>query len=428
MQNHRNPETYHVPIFHPKKNDILCPDVPASKSILNRALLLAALAHGDVRLICGNLAEDTRAFLSCLEALGTETQVTDDGIFIRGGNGRFPRNSASLDVRSAGTAARFLTVTLAFVGGDYTLTSSAQMKKRPMDVLGVLEKAGISIEYSDEKGHFPFRMHSNGILEENLTVDTDLSTQYASGILLASACTHPATLHMTGSRTHGSYIEMTLRLIEAFGASWTRDGDIIRVTPSQKAPQTFEVENDVSGACYFYALALLFPIRVLVRRIHTDSSQGDLRFLRLLEEKGVRFTDTPDGILADGREVTSFSGWDADLKDFSDQTLTLAALAPFATSPTRIRGIGHIRRQECDRIRAMEENLRNIGVPVKASDDEIIISPATVTGGTVHTFDDHRVAMAFTLIGLKTGNIIIENPMCCKKTFENFFDIVSTLR
>lgn len=427
MNARNDTDCYEVRAFRPNENTFLCPDVPASKSILNRALVLAALGNGDTMLLCGRFADDTRALLSCLNALGVETNITENGICVRGGNGRFPNRSAALDVRSAGTAARFLTVALAFVGGDYTLTSSAQMMNRPMDILDVLEKAGVQIDYLGKRGHFPFRLRSAGLSEPELTVDTDLSTQYASGILLAAAATRPAVLKLTGSRTHGSYIGMTLRLIETFGARWEREGDVIRVTPSDHATDAFEVENDLSGACYFYALALLFRIRVLVRRVHADSSQGDLRFLRLLEEKGVRIDDTPDGILADGRGVTQFDGWDADLKDFSDQALTLAALAPFATSPTRIRGIGHIRRQECDRIRAIQENLAALGVPVEAGENEVRIAPAPVLGGKVSTFNDHRVAMAFTLIGLKTGNVVIENPKCCRKTFENFFDIVDKM-
>lgn len=418
---------YKVRKFQPRQGIIIHPDVPASKSILNRALILAALANGKVTLVCGAYADDTRSLLSCLSALGVQTRKTEDGIVVYGCGGKFPNRTAYIDVQSAGTAARFLTVAFAFVGGEYTLTSSQQMQKRPMDVLSVLESAGVHIDYFGERGHFPFRMRSDGLTAEELTVDTDLSTQYASGILLAAACTRPVTLCLTGSRTHGSYIEMTLRLIRAFGADWTRTGDRISVTPAVQPPLRFEVENDLSGACYFYALSLLFSARVLIKRIHKDTAQGDFKFLHLLEEKGVKITDTPNGILADGSNVGTFDGWDADMRDFSDQALTLAALAPFAQTPTRIRGVGHIRRQECDRINAIVENLNALGVPAATDGDDIVIRPAPVRGGRVKTYDDHRVAMAFTLIGLKTGTIVIENPQCCKKTFENYFEIISKL-
>ena len=420
-------QNYEVRKFDPDKDALITPETPASKSIFNRALLLAALAKGDVRLICGGLSDDTRAMLDCLRKLGVGTEAVPEGILVHGCGGRFPVRKTELDVRSAGTAARFLTVALAFSGGEYTLRSSEQMQRRPMDVLAVLENTGIDIEYLGEHGRFPFRMRSNGIDAAELSVNTDLSTQYASGIIIAAACTRPVTLHLTGSRTNGSYIQMTLDMIRAFGADWQRMGDSLRIVPAQCAPTAYEVENDLSGACYFFALALLFSVRVLVRHIHLCTTQGDRMFLRLLEEKGVKITDTPEGILADGREVSSYTGWDIDMHDFSDQALTLAALAPFAETPTRIRGIGHIRRQECDRIRAISENLTALGVPVSAGSDEVCISPAPVQGGTVKTFDDHRVAMSFTLIGLKTGNITIENTACARKTFENYFEIISRL-
>ena len=422
-------DVYRVKQFRPARGTLILPDVPASKSILNRALLLAALSRGRVRIICGGYADDTEALLGCLTALGVKTERTADGIFVEGCGGQFPNKSAALDVRSAGTAARFLTAALAFVGGDYTLTASPQMQKRPMEILEVLERAGVKIGYLAERGHFPFRLRSGGLHAETLTVDTDRSTQYASGLLLAAACTRPVSLRLTGSRTHGSYIAMTLRLLEQFGARWTREGDTVSVTPAEHPPKIFEAENDLSGACYFYALALLFPVRVLVERIHFSTGQGDIKFLKLLEEKGVVFSDTPKGILADGtaREGAGFTGWDADLRDFSDQALTLAALAPFAATPTRIRGVEHIRGQECDRIRAITENLTALGVPARAEGGDIFITPAPIGGGTVKTFDDHRVAMAFALIGLKTGNVNIENPACCQKTFGNYFQILSSL-
>ncbi len=422
-----NMQFYEVQPFFPREGALIEPQVPASKSLLNRALLAAALSKGSVRLLCGALSEDTRAMLGCLNALGIQIRRLPDGICVFGCGGKFPQSEASLDVRSAGTVARFLTVALAFAGGTYTITASPQMRKRPMEILSVLEKAGVDIEYLGERGTFPFRMRSTGMIADEFTVDTDLSTQYASGLILAAAFIRPITLHLRGSRTRGSYIEMTLRLIRTFGADWTREGGTLRIAPAMKSPACFEVENDLSAACYFYALSLLFGTRVRVGHIHRNTDQGDIRFLGLLEEKGVKFSDTPEGLLADGRNIPSFTGWDADMRDFSDQALTLAALAPFATTPTRIRGIGHIRNQECDRIRAIEENMAALGVPVSVAADEVQIFPAPVRGGTIRTYEDHRVAMAFTLIGLKSGNVTIEDPQCCKKTFENYFEVIDAL-
>lgn len=403
-------------------------DVPASKSILNRALILAAFAKGDVTLSCGEFADDTFALLDCLTQLGIHTERTEKGLRVHGCGGNIPNRLAALNVRSAGTAARFLTTVLAFLGGDYDMSASEQMSGRPMEILPVLERAGVRFEYLNETHHFPFRMHSRGIEPQQLTVDTDLSTQYASGILLAAACKRPVSLHLTGQRTEGSYIRMTLEMLRSFGATWQRKENVISVLPMRCTPSAYEIEADLSGACYFYALALLFKTRILVRHVRMDSLQGDAMFLRLLQEKGVKFYETADGLAADGRSIASFSGFQVNMRDFSDQALTVAALAPFATTQTRITGIGHIRFQECDRIRAMEENLHLLGVCARADDDGITIEPASsIEPATIKTFGDHRVAMAFSLVGLKTGTLTIDDPKCCEKTFASFFDILTEL-
>ncbi len=403
--------------------------VPASKSILNRALLLAAFADSEVFLRCGAFGEDTRALIECLQALGIPVSSQIDGLRVVGCGGKPPCAEAELNVKSAGTAARFLPPILAFCGGGYSFRSSEQMQKRPMSILGTLASLGATIDYEDGIGRFPFRLRSNGIAAERCSVDTNASTQYASGLLLAAACgTRPFTVRLTGDRTDGSYIRMTLSLLPSFGCEFSRSGEEITVFPRKHAPCAFfETEPDLSAACYFYALSLLFGVKVTVRGVSSKTAQGDFSFLRLLEARGVRLTDTPQGLLADGSEVGPFRGFDENMHDFSDQALTVAALAPFASSPSRISGVGHIRFQECDRIAAIQKNLTAIGVPVTVSEDAITVFPAPVRGGRIETFSDHRVAMAFTLIGLKTGGIEIADPDCTGKTFEGYFDLITSL-
>ncbi len=420
-------ELYPVKKFN--RSDTVAVSVPASKSITNRALLLAALSRGNVSLTGGALSDDTRAFFNCLLSLGIRAELKDGELLVCGCGGDIPRKKARIDVASAGTAARFLTVALAFCGGEYTMDASEQMRRRPMkEILDVLREAGVQIECLREADHFPFRLRSGGITASSMTVDTEKSSQYASAVLMAAgAIGHPFSLRLTGTRTHGSYIGITLRLLQAFNVPFERNGDVIAVYPSRNPPAHYAIEPDVSGACYFYALSLLFRTRVLVRGVRQDSMQGDMKFLALLKEKGVVFTQTEEGLLADGSGVASYDGFDADMKDFSDQALTVAALAPFATGETRIRNVGHIRLQECDRMRAIAENLNALGVPAEIRGDDVVIRPAPVRGGLVRTFSDHRVAMAFTLIGLKTGNVTIENPACCKKTFENYFELIDGL-
>ncbi len=420
-------DVYRVNKFNPK-NNFVSVSVPASKSILNRALILSAFSRGEIELICGNFAEDTKVLLGCFKSLGITVTIKNDSIVVKGCGGVVPNQKAEVYVGSAGTAARFLTVMLAFCGGEYTVTSSEQMQKRPMDVIKLLEENGVKFNFLAKPYHFPFRMQSDGIQSEEFSIDTEKSTQYASGILLAAATQNRTTrLLLTGNRIQGSYIRLTLEMLKDFGIKTEVHENLITVFSSPHLPVQYVVEPDLSGACYFYALALLFGVKVFVNRVRSDSKQGDKKFLDLLNKRGVRFSMQEDGLLADGSGITHYDGFNVDLHDFSDQTLTVSALAAFASTPSRLCGVSHIRLQECDRIQAICENLTALGVSASSDGNDIFITPAPVSGGTVKTFNDHRVAMAFTLIGLKTGNITIENPECCKKTFENYFELISEL-
>lgn len=400
--------------------------VPTSKSILSRALVLAALSKGTVRIVCGEYGDDTRDMLSCLSALGISVTENDGALIVQGCGGDIPNKKATINIGNAGTAARFLAVALAFCGGEYVFTASEQMARRPMGILPVLERAGVSVERGDTA--FPFTLRSGGISVQKLTVDTAESTQYASGVLLAAgAGKQPFTLKLTGPRTRGSYLAITLNMLSAFHIPYTRTGNEIVVFPQGEPPAEYNVEPDVSGACYFYAVSLLCGARVMVEGVHADSMQGDIKFLKLLEQKGVRIRDTAEGIVADGREIPAFNGFDEDLSDFSDQSMTVAALAAYATMPSILRNLSHIRAQECDRVAAIVENLNALGTRAFPVGDDIFIEPDRVHGGTVKTFGDHRVAMAFALMGLKTKGIVIDDPDCCKKTFPSFFRIMDEI-
>ncbi len=400
--------------------------VPASKSILSRALLLAAFTEGETVLSgCETFGQDGSDLLSCLSALGISAERTCGGLLVRGTKDF--RREASLNVGSAGTAARFLTAILAFAGGNYRFDSSEQMKRRPMDLLFLLKELGATVRFLGEEGHFPFVLSSCKLSAREMTVDTDVSTQFASGLMLAAAVGSPLTLRLTGSRTHGSYLKTTEDVIASFGGKTVQSGNELTVFPIGRATARYAVPPDVSSGCYFYALSLLCGAKTLVRGVRKDCGQSDLRFLEVLRDKGVTLAESAEGIVADGRKVSAFSGFDLDMRDFSDQTMTLAALAPFADSPSVLRNIGHIRRQECDRVEAILHNLTALGVPCECRENDILIRPAPVRPAAIETYGDHRVAMAFSLVGLKVGGVTIENPDCCKKTFGNYFEILDEI-
>lgn len=428
---------YYVRKLNPQKEYEI--QVPGSKSITNRALLLAALSNYKCCLTGVLFSDDTRGFLDCLIQLGFEVGIEEQRcrVTITGTGGVIPRKKATIDVRSAGTAARFLTVVLAFAGGDYQLNASEQMQKRPMEpVLKILENMEVKFRYNKEKYHFPFEMSSHmteGKGEEIITVDTGLSSQFASALLMA-ACLLPegAIIHMTGVRTEGSYIKMTLEMMKQFGIrieQEERDSSTYRIAHQTGwGRNAYGIEPDVSAACYFYAMAPLLKTDVIVKGVHEDSLQGDIQFLHVLEKMGCEKEETPKGIRMKGSGA-SLHGVDVSMKDFSDQVMTLAAIAPFADAPSTIRNIGHICFQESDRIHAIVTELTRMGILCEedAEMDGIRIEPGEVKDARVNTYEDHRMAMAFTLPGLRTGKITILNPDCCRKTFENYFSVIDSL-
>lgn len=412
----------------------ICVQVPGSKSITNRALLLAALSACRCTLHGVLFSDDSRAFLDCLMKLGFQVEADEDNkkVCIQGTGGRIPNPHASIFVGSAGTAARFLTVMLALAGGEYELNASPQMCRRPMQpLLKILSDAGVELEYQGEEGHFPFKMKSDSICIDEVTIDTSVSSQFASALLMSGVIVKTGLNIVTcGDRTEGAYIKMTLKMMEQFGIDVVKEGNIYRIPyVNTFGRKEYQIEPDVSGACYFYAMAPLLKTSVIVKNVHMDSMQGDIRFLEALKQMGCTLSDEKEGVRISGKKLERYPGLHISMKDFSDQTMTMAVLAPFAQSETLLQNIGHIRFQESDRIKAILTELQRMGIRCEEvpEADGIRIYPGEIRKAEVETYEDHRMAMAFTLIGLKTGKITIKDPMCCRKTFENYFELIESL-
>ncbi len=409
--------------------------VPGSKSITNRALLLAALSDGtrETKLDDILLSDDSRHFISCLRNLGFMVFLQEDlhRIRITGCDGHLPQANGEIYVGSAGTAARFLTAMLGLAGGSYRLDASAQMRRRPMEpLLTALESLGCRVSYEEEEGHFPFTLSSEGLTGKEVTVNIDDSSQFLSALMMASVLTHQDfTIHITGC--HGfSYVEMTAEMMRRFGAQVIREDERTFRIPAFDSYRSgsYVIEPDVSAACYFYAMAAISGGRTLVYGVHRDSLQGDIAFLDLLCRMGCTYEDTQDGIVLTGPEGGRLHGTCADMHAFSDQALTLAAIAPFADSPVTIHGISHIRLQECDRIHAILENLHRMGIKAECSEEDVLtIFPGAPESAEIETFSDHRVAMSFAVTGLRAPGITILDPLCCRKTFEGYFDILNQI-
>lgn len=403
--------------------------VPGSKSITNRALLIAALAAGDSKLQGVLFSDDSRYFLSCLQSLGFSLSIDEANatVTVKGESGVIPRKEAAVYVGSAGTAARFLTAMLGLSKGQYTMDSSEQMKKRPMRaLLKALEELGTQIQYQEKDGFFPFKAGMTTLKKQEISVDVGSSSQFLSALLMSCVILNQ-DMQITMEGNHAlTYIDMTMHMMQAFGC----DVDcpkprVYRIAAhSSYQGRTYQIEPDVSGAAYFYAMAALLGGSMLVRHVHFDSLQGDIRFLRILEQMGCTLLEEQEGIRLTGPKNGALHGIDVNMGSCSDQTMTLAALAPFADSPVRIRNVGHIRLQESNRMEAIQRELTKLGVSCHILGDDILIEPSVPCAGVVETYEDHRMAMAFSLIGLRVPGIVIDNPMCCRKTFETYFDLL----
>ena len=417
--------------------------VPGSKSMTNRALLLAALCEGDSLLRGVGLSDDSRVFMEALTSLGfdlTESYGADDTVSVKisGCGGDLPSKDAKVYVGSAGTAARFLTAMTALSDGQYELSSSEQMKKRPMrELLEALEALGATFDFHEEAYSFPFtvtgrrhELNQGKPVPDEIPLDIDRSSQFLSALLLCKSMVEKDyKIRLTGTRKAMSYVKITERMIDQF----------------KNKGCEYDIEPDVSAACYFYAMAAVNGGRATVVGVNRDNSQGDMRFIDLLERMGCTISEDGDGdIVVERSPETPLKGVDVDMSDFSDQTMTLAAIAPFADAPVTITGVAHIRGQESDRIHGIATELNRLGVTCEEGPDGVRIVPFSADDVRVvpegylmrsvgekeiriETYDDHRMAMAFAVTGTKLGGVTIINPECCRKTFDSYFDILTCL-
>jgi len=423
--------------FPQKHNNEYSVEVPGSKSITNRALLLAALAKGKSTLSGVLFSDDSRHFLQSLISLGFQVEIDEEHkqVTVYGEGGNIPKKNATIHVGSAGTAARFLTAFLGISQCYCRIDASEQMKKRPMkELFTALSSLGSQFSFSEKEGFLPVEFSNNAPLSATeVTVDIDKSSQFLSALLI-SACLFPGdfTVHVTG--THGmAYIDMTVAMMQQFGVRVEKtDAHTFFIPGGQTyTARDYFIEPDMSAACYFYAMAPLLGISVTVPHIPEQSLQGDICFLHVLQQMGctVTYDSKKESYVVIGPDNRVFSGVSANLGAFSDQTMTLAAIAPFANSKTTITGISHIKYQECDRFHAIINELTRMNISCKEinNGDGLEIIPGTPQPAEIETYDDHRMAMAFSLPGLRVDGIVIKNAECCRKTFETYFEVLEQL-
>jgi 3-phosphoshikimate 1-carboxyvinyltransferase len=404
-------------------------EVPGSKSLTNRVLVTAALAHGDSRLQGVLLADDTWAMIEALRSLGIEVEVSADTATVSGCAGVIPAASGRLDVRLSGTTARFIVPVLALAHGRFELDAAPGFRARPMGpLLDALAQLGTVVEPLGVPGHLPVALTVGGWSSSTVRVSGDVSSQFLSGLLLAApAASGGVTVEVTTPLVSRPYVDLTLATMRAFGARVEEpDPGRFVVAPSGYTATAYTIEPDASAATYLLAAAAITGGRVRVPGLTERSLQGDAGFAAVLARMGAEVVVDEHG--TEVRGTGELRGIEVDLGAMSDTAQTLAAVAVFADGPTRVSGIGFIRAKETDRISAVVTELRRCGIDAEEEHDGFVVHPGAPRPATVRTYDDHRMAMSFALLGLRVPGIAIADPDCVGKTFPDFFDVLERLR
>jgi 3-phosphoshikimate 1-carboxyvinyltransferase len=414
--------------------------LPGSKSISNRTLLLAALAEGTTTIHDLLASDDTLVMLGALRSLGIRWEQVDERTHIvHGEGGTLPVHEADLFMGNAGTAIRPLTAALAVIGGDYTLHGVSRMHERPIgDLVDALNAVGAQIEYTGVQGFPPLRIRRGHIhAQQRMSVRGDVSSQFLTALLMSSplmAKEHPVVIDVEGELISKPYIEITLNLMRRFGVTVEQDGwQSFTVQPGQRyaSPGSIHVEGDASSASYFRAAGAIGGGPVRVEGVGRDSIQGDVRFADALEMMGATITRGDNWIEATSNGA--LKAIDADFNHIPDAAMTLAVAALYAEGTTTLRNIASWRVKETDRLAAMATELRKLGAIVDEGPDYISVTPpAEIQPASIDTYDDHRMAMCFSLATLdgkaRRGNRMrIMDPKCVAKTFPDYFEAFAAI-
>ncbi len=437
------PDLLPVPPFpHPARGEVT---LPGSKSLTNRALLLAALGERPVTLTGALFSEDTHLMAEALRRLGfvVETDAAAGTARVSGQTGAFAGGSAELFVGLAGTAARFLTALCAAAPrGTFRIDGVPQMRKRPMQpLIDALRQLGAEIRCPGEEGFFPLEISARGLAGGRVTLDASASSQLLSALLMVAPLAHgEVEIHLTGE-VRRPFVDMTAALLAQFGqpAPEWRAPDRVVVRPQRRyavAGDTYAIEPDATAASYFLALPLVTGGSLALPGLHAPGAglQGDTQFQRVLAECGLALEARPGAIVATYGGGPR-RGVARDFSGFSDTFLTLAAIAPLLSGPTRLSGIAHTRQQETDRVAGMARELRRLGQDVVETEDALEIAPRPLRAGeTIDTYGDHRFAMSFGILGCHDLHgdgrpwLTIRDPACCAKTFPHFFELLESVR
>jgi len=408
--------------------------LPGSKSLSNRALLLAALAEGTTEITNLLDSDDIRHMLNALSKLGVDYQLSEDKTCctVVGKAGAFHSNKPlEMYLGNAGTAMRPLCAALCLGTGTFDLTGEPRMSERPIDALvDTMKQMGCSIDYLTVDGFPPVRIHANGLTGGEVSIDGSISSQFLTAVLMAAPLAKADTkIKIIGDLVSKPYIDITLHIMKQFGVEVAHDDYKVfhvKGNSQYKAPGKFLVEGDASSASYFLAAGAIKGGRVTVHGIGKGSIQGDIQFANVLEDMGAKleWNDSSISITPGGKLVAV----DQDMNHIPDAAMTIATTALFAEGTTSIRNVYNWRVKETDRLTAMATELRKLGAVVEEGEDYISVTPPDkLKHAAIDTYNDHRVAMCFSLVALSDTPVTINDPGCTAKTFPDYFQKLETI-
>jgi 3-phosphoshikimate 1-carboxyvinyltransferase len=404
--------------------------VPGSKSVANRALVCAALADGESVLTEVPDGDDTEAMIDCLRALGLEVDRTDTTVTIDGGVGKFRKGPITLPARLAGTTSRFITAVAALGPGPYTVDGHAPLRRRPMAPLHeALAAMGVNVRSNVAHGFLPVTVEGPvDVTVEEVSLRGDISSQYLTALMLiAPYFPNGIRFVLTTPLVSRPYVRITAAVMAAFGVHGVELGDrIISVPPGRYTSRSYAIEPDASSASYALAAAAICGGTVRVPGLTRHSLQGDAGFCHVLARMGCEVHQDDEGTTV--TRTRQLRGIDVDMVDLSDLVPTLAAVAPFASGKTDIRGVGFIRNKESDRITDLCHELRRAGIDAVDNPNGLVVHASTPHSATLATHHDHRLAMAFALVGLGASGIIVEDPDVVSKSWPDFWTMIEGLR
>lgn len=401
--------------------------LPGSKSVTARVLFLAAAASGRSVINRPLSAFDTRAFLGALVALGYSVSASEERWEITGSPTGPPAGGGAVWCHDAATAARFLPALCAAGRGTYVIDASDQMRARPMaPLIGALRHLGVDIQAA-AGDHLPLRIVAAGLKGGEAVLDAGISSQFLTALCLLGPLTSEGLRIRVTDLVSAPYIDLTIAMMNDFGVQVDRAGDEFDIKPQRYLAREFAVEPDASTASYFLAAAAVTGHSVTIPGLGSRSFQGDLRFgTEVLAAMGCHVELSEDSITLTG--PGQLKGGEFDMRNISDTMPTLAAIAPFADSPVTITGVANVRVKECDRLAVMESNLRACGIRTSSGPDWITVYPGQPHGAEIACHADHRIAMACSILSLRTEGIALDNPLCVSKTCPDFHSLLGVLR